>query len=103
MGNMMPHDQLPVRVRWEKNGWEPRGYYVVRSSCDGYICSYTPTADNDAYLLGVDDRTAGGKKQYHERVFTSAQIREIIKGGLFRGCSLTDWALMTALPTPMDM
>ena len=78
LGNMSPHDTLPVRVQWEKNGWEPRGYYVVRNEYNNYICTYTPT-DGGKYLLGLSDSTAGGKQQYQDQTYTCAQIREIIR------------------------
>ena len=77
----MPHTGLPVAVQWEKNGWEPRGFYVVRSAVrEPVLCSYTP--DGDRYLLGLDDSTAGGRKRYSSETYTREQIRGIILRGL---------------------
>ena len=77
----MPHAGLPVAVSWEKNGWEPRGFYVVRRAVRGaMVCSYTP--DGERYLLGLDDSTAGGRKRYSSETYTREQIRGIILRGL---------------------
>ena len=75
---MSPHDTLPVRVQWEKNGWESRGYYVIRNEYNNYICTYTPT-DGGKYLLGVSDSTAGGRQEYNDQTYTHGQIREMIR------------------------
>ena len=77
----MPHAGLPVAVQWEKNGWESRGFYVVRSAArEPVLCSYTP--DGDRYLLGLDDSTAGCLKRYSSETYSREQIRDIIVAGL---------------------